>query len=188
MRLKLNPALSVHTGRYYSKWKGEVVDINDPEKRGRIKAIIPALFKPYYKSQKTDPSGNAIPFLKSDFPAVWCEPCFNPGEYKIPPIGTGVWVEFEAGELEHPIWVGIWINPVGTKQLTEDAQNILYGSGTGLQGSSNSIIIDKNGIMQYNSTKPQNGLVSMCSLCPFTGNYHIDGSAYVRMKGGSGDI
>jgi hypothetical protein len=31
-----------------------------------------------------------------------------PGFYAIPPIGSGVWIEFEEGDLERPIWTGCW--------------------------------------------------------------------------------
>src|SRR5207342_1678154 len=26
----------------------------------------------------------------------------------VPPVGAGVWVEFEAGDVSRPIWVGCW--------------------------------------------------------------------------------
>jgi hypothetical protein len=26
----------------------------------------------------------------------------------VPPVGAGVWVEFEAGDVERPIWSGSW--------------------------------------------------------------------------------
>lgn len=33
------------------------------------------------------------------------------GLHTIPPIGANVWVEFEAGSLRHPIWVGcFWVD------------------------------------------------------------------------------
>jgi hypothetical protein len=28
------------------------------------------------------------------------------GVYLVPPIGAGIWVEFEHGDPDHPIWVG----------------------------------------------------------------------------------
>jgi uncharacterized protein involved in type VI secretion and phage assembly len=30
------------------------------------------------------------------------------GAYMIPQIGAGVWVEFEQGDADHPIWSGCW--------------------------------------------------------------------------------
>ena len=31
-----------------------------------------------------------------------------PGFYAIPPAGSGVWIEFEEGNLDKPIWTGCW--------------------------------------------------------------------------------
>jgi len=43
----------------------------------------------------------------------WAMPCFpvtgkQMGFWSIPQIGTGVWVEFEQGDADHPIWSGCW--------------------------------------------------------------------------------
>jgi uncharacterized protein involved in type VI secretion and phage assembly len=40
-------------------------------------------------------------------------PCFpftgkQMGAYMIPQIGTGVWIEFEQGDPDYPIWSGCW--------------------------------------------------------------------------------
>jgi len=32
----------------------------------------------------------------------------NAGLYTIPPVGAGVWIEFEAGDTSLPIWSGTW--------------------------------------------------------------------------------
>ena len=59
-----------------------------------------------------DPSGIArlqveVPSVSGD--AVWAMPCvpFVAG-LKLPPIGTNVWVEYEAGDAARPIWVGFF--------------------------------------------------------------------------------
>jgi uncharacterized protein involved in type VI secretion and phage assembly len=41
----------------------------------------------------------------------WAMPCVpftgpQAGTYVVPPVGAGVWVEFEGGDPDHPIWVG----------------------------------------------------------------------------------
>ena len=43
----------------------------------------------------------------------WAMPSFpvtgkQMGFWAIPQIGTGVWVEFEQGDVDHPIWSGCW--------------------------------------------------------------------------------
>ncbi|BAZ37716.1 Rhs element Vgr protein [Calothrix sp. NIES-4101] len=85
---------TVHTKKYYGKYAGTVLQNVDPEQRGRLQLTIP----------------DAIGFI----PSTWAEPCLPlagtiglaMGTYFIPPIGAGVWVEFEHGDLNRPIWVG----------------------------------------------------------------------------------
>jgi hypothetical protein len=79
---------------YQGKYRGVVLQNVDPEQRGRLQLMIPDVL-------------GAIP-------SSWAEPCVplagptGPpmGVYMVPPIGTGVWVEFEQGDPDHPIWVG----------------------------------------------------------------------------------
>lgn len=84
-------------GKHYGKYRGFVVDNKDPEKRGRIMATVPNLLG----STQTG----------------WCEPCApyggsdDLGLYMIPEVGAGVWIEFEVGEISHPIWSGTWWSP-----------------------------------------------------------------------------
>jgi hypothetical protein len=77
--------------QYFGKYRGTVVLNIDPEQRGRIVAMVP------------DVLGMT--------PSTWAMPClpvagkFN-GFYAIPKIGDGVWIEFEQGDPDYPIWVG----------------------------------------------------------------------------------
>lgn len=77
--------------RYYGKYRGTVVQNVDPEQRGRIQALVP------------DVSGL--------LPSSWALPCVpfagkQSGVYVVPQIGAGVWIEFEQGDPDYPIWVG----------------------------------------------------------------------------------
>jgi uncharacterized protein involved in type VI secretion and phage assembly len=80
--------------RYYGKYKATVQNNIDPEMRGRLTLIIPSIL--------------------GLVPSSWAEPCVplagptGPpmGVYMVPPPGAGVWVEFEEGDLNHPIWSG----------------------------------------------------------------------------------
>jgi hypothetical protein len=80
--------------KFYGKYRGTVLLNIDPEQRGRLSLQIPDVLGP--------------------IPSTWAEPCVplagptGPpmGVYMVPPIGAGVWVEFEQGDPNHPIWVG----------------------------------------------------------------------------------
>lgn len=82
------------TKRFYGKYRGTVVNNVDPEFRGRLMCIVPDVLGPT--------------------PSSWCEACtplagptgVPMGTYMVPPIGAGVWVEFEAGDAGKPIWSG----------------------------------------------------------------------------------
>ncbi len=79
--------------RYYGKYRGTVIQNVDPMLRGRIQCMVPDVFG-------VTPTGWAMP----------CFPFAGPqmGSVAIPTIGAGVWVEFEQGDPEKPIWVGGW--------------------------------------------------------------------------------
>jgi uncharacterized protein involved in type VI secretion and phage assembly len=52
-----------------------------------------------------------VPELLQGIPTGWAMPCapvagLKAGFFSIPMIGSGVWVEFEAGDISRPIWVG----------------------------------------------------------------------------------
>ncbi len=77
-------------GRFFGKYRGVVKDNQDPTGRGRLQVLVPAVM---------------------DREPIWAMPCLpyagdNMGIYTIPEPGTGVWVEFEAGDPSYPIWVG----------------------------------------------------------------------------------
>lgn len=77
--------------KFYGKYRGTVINNIDPEMRGRIQAIVPAV-------------SNVIP-------TSWAMPCVpiagkQEGIYLVPQIGAGVWIEFEAGDPDKPVWVG----------------------------------------------------------------------------------
>lgn len=77
--------------RYYGKYRGTVVINIDPEQRGRIVAIVP------------DVLGLT--------PSSWAMPCVpiagkQQGTFMVPQVGAGVWMEFEQGDPDYPIWVG----------------------------------------------------------------------------------
>ena len=79
------------SNRYYGKYRGTVFNNIDPEQRGRIQAIVPA--------------------VQGLVPTTYALPCFpiagkQEGVFMVPQIGAGVWIEFEQGDPEYPIWTG----------------------------------------------------------------------------------
>jgi len=78
-------------GPFYGKYRGTVINNVDPLQIGRIQAMVP------------DVAG----FV----PGTWAMPCvpvagINTGVFTVPMIGAGVWIEFERGDADYPIWVG----------------------------------------------------------------------------------
>ena len=47
---------------------------------------------------------------------VWARPCFPYGHFFVPPVGAKVWVEFEAGDPQYPIWTGAWYPAADTPE------------------------------------------------------------------------
>lgn len=79
------------TTKYQGKYRGTVVNNIDPLKQGRVQV------------QLSDALGLT--------PSTWANPCLpiagvQSGMFTIPPIGSGVWVEFEQGDIDNPIWLG----------------------------------------------------------------------------------
>ncbi len=79
--------------KYYGKYRGTVTQNIDPMNIGRIMV------------QVADVS-NVIP-------STWAMPCFpfagiQNGFFAVPEIGSGVWVEFEQGNPDYPIWSGCY--------------------------------------------------------------------------------
>jgi uncharacterized protein involved in type VI secretion and phage assembly len=107
--------------RYYGKYRGFVVDNADPEHLGRLMLRVPSV-------------------LGNDVVTGWATPCVpygggaNQGILFIPEADAGVWVEFEEGDLEFPLWVGtFWSKPGGESELPKpnDADGTEQGSVQG---------------------------------------------------------
>jgi uncharacterized protein involved in type VI secretion and phage assembly len=79
--------------KFFGKYRGTVFNVVDPQQIGRIQVIVP------------DVLGLA--------PSSWAMPCFpvtgkQYGIMALPQVGSGVWVEFEQGDPNFPIWSGCW--------------------------------------------------------------------------------
>ncbi len=76
--------------QYFGKYRGKVVDNDDPQRRGRIRVSVPAV------------TGDSTPLAEPSLPFAGN----GVGLWAIPPVGANVWVEYEGGDPEHPIWSG----------------------------------------------------------------------------------
>lgn len=82
------------SGKFLGLYRGTVMNNIDPDMRGRLLLTVP----------------DALGLI----PTSWAEPCAplagptGPpmGVYMVPPIGAGVWVEFEHGNADFPVWIG----------------------------------------------------------------------------------
>jgi len=77
--------------KYYGKYRGTVVNNVDPMQIGRLLVIVPDVLNINLSS--------------------WAMPCLpvggmQMGIFSVPPIGAGVWIEFEQGDPDYPIWTG----------------------------------------------------------------------------------
>lgn len=99
--------------RYYGKYRGTVVNNVDPMQMGRIQAIVPD--------------------VSSLVPTSWAMPCLpgagiNTGLFTIPQLGSGVWIEFEQGDPDRPIWVGgYWGTPAEVPVLARTVPPAING-------------------------------------------------------------
>jgi type VI secretion system (T6SS) baseplate-like injector VgrG len=81
------------TDRFYGKYRGLVAVNVDPLGQGRLKAVVPEVL--------------------GVIPSSWALPC-TPyagamvGFFAVPMVGSGVWIEFEAGDVSRPVWSGCW--------------------------------------------------------------------------------
>jgi uncharacterized protein involved in type VI secretion and phage assembly len=76
---------------FYGKYRGKVENPADVQGLGRIQVSCPSVL--------------------GDSKLAWAMPCLpgagpGVGLYAIPPMGAKVWVEFEGGNPDYPIWSG----------------------------------------------------------------------------------
>ncbi len=79
--------------KFYGKYRGTVINNIDPMQMCRIQAQIPDVL--------------------GLIPSTWALPCLpftgqQSGLVVMPQVGAGVWMEFEQGDPDFPIWTGGW--------------------------------------------------------------------------------
>ena len=78
------------TTQYFGIYRGTVVNNIDPTRIGRIMAIVP------------DVGGTTL---------MWAMPCVplagrQMGTFMVPQVGANVWMQFEGGDPNYPVWIG----------------------------------------------------------------------------------
>ena len=78
---------------FWGKYRGLVTDNQDPLMTGRVRAKVPDVL--------------------GDKESGWAMPCApfggsQVGMFCVPIVGAGVWIEFEHGDPDYPIWAGCW--------------------------------------------------------------------------------
>jgi uncharacterized protein involved in type VI secretion and phage assembly len=112
--------------KYYGKYRGTVMNNIDPMQIGRIQVMVPDISN----------------FLPTTF-AMPCVPLAGKqmGAYLVPQIGSGVWVEFEQGDPDYPIWSGCFWGVMAEVPVLGLAGNPASPSIVLQSGLQNSIII-----------------------------------------------
>ena len=98
---------------FFGKFRGTVTDNQDPQGRGRIQAHVPAL------------TGREA--------TSWALPCSPTGFFAVPAVGAGVWIEFEQGDPDLPIWTGCWWAGAGGITLRTDGGQTIALTGAGIE-------------------------------------------------------
>jgi Type VI secretion system/phage-baseplate injector OB domain len=90
--------------QFFGKYRGKITSNRDPLDLGRVQVSVASIFEEGKQS--------------------WAMPC-SPyagkgiGLFMVPPVGTNVWVEFEGGDADRPIWSGcFW----GDNELPTEAK------------------------------------------------------------------
>jgi hypothetical protein len=92
--------------RHYGKFRGTVVSNTDPYQKGRLLVEVPGIVI-----------------------TNWAEPCLPltdiaMGVFMRPRVGANIWVEFERGDPDKPIWVGGYWGPGETPLLAKAANAV----------------------------------------------------------------
>lgn len=109
--------------RFFGKYRGIVTDVDAVTMR--IKAKVPAVL--------------------ADQPSGWCRACVpfagpQLGMAFLPEVESGVWIEFEGGDVSYPIWTGcFWYDQEAPSDAAPAVKVIVTKSG-------HKILLDDDGV------------------------------------------
>ena len=127
--------------RFYGKYRGVVTDVDASTMR--IKASVPSVLP-------NGGTGWAMPCVPYAGPQV--------GVIMLPEVGSGVWIEFENGDVSYPIWVGMyWHSGEIPSQASATVKSIIttagsialdddQGSITLTDAQQNTVVLDSSGV------------------------------------------
>jgi uncharacterized protein involved in type VI secretion and phage assembly len=138
--MMLRDVLDHVRNRFYGKYRGTVTELDAATMR--LKANVPAV----------------LPGAQTG----WCAPCVpyagpQVGFLMLPEVGSGVWIEFEGGDVSFPIWTGCyWSSGDVPSSASADVKTIVTSAGVlafdngassvTLQDSSqDSLVLDSSG-------------------------------------------
>jgi len=102
-----------YKNRWYGKYRAFVRDNNDPERLGRCRLEIPAVLGTGRENW-----------------SEWAWPCFpyggneDVGVFLVPEEGASVWAEFEGGNVQYPIWTGVWLAKSNPGEQPEESKRL----------------------------------------------------------------
>jgi len=88
--------MTCESRQYFGKYRGKVSNNVDPMQLGRLQVVVPEVL--------------------GDGRLSWALPCVpfagpGVGFFCLPPIQANIWVEFEGGDPDYPIWSGCFWDP-----------------------------------------------------------------------------
>jgi type VI secretion system (T6SS) baseplate-like injector VgrG/ATPase family protein associated with various cellular activities (AAA) len=112
----------------YGKFRGTVLSNDDPQRMGRLQALVPDVW--------------------GSTPGPWAMPCVpmagpNVGVFAVPPVGAGIWVEFERADPNFPVWVGcFWASAAEMPPATVGSIHLVAGSGASMSLTDTGVVIE----------------------------------------------
>ena len=144
--------------KYYGIYQGVVTNINDPEKRARIKVICPDV-------------------LGGEVESAWCDPVVtvaydHGGDFCIPTKDETVWIQFIAGDSNRPVYLGGWWQkektPLGSSYSNIDKIRIIKYADCTITMQNGIIDINTGGGGSYD-LRVQDGQITIAGNLNVTG-------------------
>ena len=108
--------LEAMKNKFFGIWRGVVTNVNDPLNLGRIKVKVHELLG---DKDETNWASYCSPFGGGGH-GWFFMPTPVTKDAKEAQAGDGVWIMFEAGDINRPVWVGFWFSEVDGKPKDAD--------------------------------------------------------------------